>query len=187
MVELIREFKPTTVITMDPKNMENEENADHRLVAMTGFEAAAIAAYPNVFRDQFEDSGITQHFVSRVLFYMSPDPDLFINIKGDPLKIKIKMGLIYHSQLELMLYEIDQRIKNMGFHFELLDAPPENIWKTFCQSIATENAKLADLYYQKHPELAPEIKPKSADAFRLHFLGTVEKIRGFLPKEYLQM
>ncbi len=82
MINLIREIKPTTVITIDPKNLENEENPDHRIVAMTGFESAAMAAYPNVFREDWEENGLEPHFVSRMLFYMTPEPNVFVDISG---------------------------------------------------------------------------------------------------------
>ena len=68
MIQLIREVKPTTVVTIDPKNMENEENPDHRIVAIEGFEAAAMAAYPHVYREDWEKSEVSPHFVSRMLF-----------------------------------------------------------------------------------------------------------------------
>ncbi len=186
MVQLIRTFKPVTVITMDPKNMENEENADHRLVAITGFEAAALAAYPNVFKDQFKKTGVSQHFVSRLLFYMPPEPNLFVNIEGKPLEMKIGMGLQYPSQLKLMVEEIDKRLRNMDLDPEILDMTPEDLWRMVCEFMAEETAKYAAVYYQQHPEQMPDHLPEAADAFRLYFLGAVEKLREYLPDECLR-
>ena len=184
MVGLIRKFKPMTVITMDPKNMENEENGDHRLVAMTGFEAAAQAAYPNVFPEQLKNDKLNQHFVSRLLFYMTPEPNAFVDISGDPIELKIKIGTIYTSQLELMTTEINQRLKTMGLTPDLTDIPLEELWKTVCESNAEEMAQMAKSYFNVHVELAPHIPLLMAEGFRIYYLGVVEKLSGYLPKEW---
>ncbi len=63
MVRLIRKFKPAAVVTMDPKNCADKENQDHKLIAVTGLEAAAMTAYSNVLREQFDEHGINQHFL----------------------------------------------------------------------------------------------------------------------------
>jgi LmbE family N-acetylglucosaminyl deacetylase len=174
MVRLIRNFKPVTVITIDPKNRENEENVDHRLVAMTGFEAAAMAAYPNVFKDQFEEQGVDQHFVSRVLFYMSPDPDTFIDISEGLLEKKIQLGLIYDSQLELMLTEARKRLGPLNIYFPALELPKETIWANFCRVLAVATANECKKKYPKRKNI------QYAEEFRLKYLGVLDKIRDFL-------
>jgi len=176
MIWLIRKFKPITVVTLDPKNIENEENMDHKLVAMTGFEAAAMAAYPNVFREQFDEEGVDQHFVSRVLFYMSPEPDVFINITGEPLEKKIKLGFIYDSQLDLMLTESKERLKSMNVEIPLFNLSKEKIWPGICRELAAENAKAC---LEKYPKNAPI---QHAEAFRLKYLGVLDKVKDLFPK-----
>jgi LmbE family N-acetylglucosaminyl deacetylase len=186
MVCLIRKFRPITVITMDPRNMLNEENPDHRLVAMTGFEAAALAAYPNKYSEQFKEVGVDQHFVSRVLFYMTPDPDTFVDIKGEPLGLKKKIGSIYKSQLDLMIGEIDIRLRNMGLNPGVLDEiDPMDLWESVCDSMGKERAQQAAVYYKKNPAATPRVPLEYAEAFRLIFLGAVEKVRNYLPKELI--
>ncbi len=182
MITLIRTFKPTTVVTMDPKNLLMEENPDHRAVASVGFEAAAMAAYPNVFREQLEQ-GLTQHFVSRILFYMSPEPNVFVEISGDPLEMKKKIGAVYESQLELMIGETDARLRNLGLDPELMEVPPMSLWEAVCESSAQDHAEEANLFYKNHPDLAPRVPFEYAEAFRLYYLGAVEKLRSLLPKE----
>ncbi len=179
MVNLIRIIKPTTVITMDPRNNLNEENPDHRIVAMTGFEAAALAAYPNMQKEK----GIKNHFVSRILFYTTPEPNLFIDIKGNPIKIKKKIGSIYKSQLELMFTELKNRILNLGYIPDLDKIDIEDLWGMICESNAKDTAMIANKYYNNHPEISPNIKFRKAEAFRIYFPGVVEKIKDILPKE----
>jgi N-acetylglucosamine malate deacetylase 1 len=175
MISLIRKFKPATVVTMDPKNCDNEENPDHKLVAATGFEAAAMAAYPNVFREQFDEAGIDQHFVGRMLYYMSPEPDLFIDISGRPLEKKIELGFIYSSQLDLMMHEAKERLKTLGTDFPLFDLSKEQLWPIMCTGIA---ANTASEFNRKNPD-KPAIE--HAEAFRLQYLGIVDKIKDMLP------
>jgi LmbE family N-acetylglucosaminyl deacetylase len=194
MIRLIRKFKPATVVTMDPKNCDNEENPDHKLVAVTGLEAAAMAAYPNVFREQFDEPDIHQHllfasslrsktrctsphFVGRMLYYMSPEPDLFIDISGRSLERKIELGFIYASQLELMMHEAKERLKTLGTDFALFDLPKEQLWPMMCAEIAADTASE---FNKKHPD-RPAIQ--HAEAFRLQYLGIVDKIRAFLPEK----
>lgn len=186
MVRLIRRIKPHTVVTMDPKNIHNEENPDHRIVAMTGFEAAAFAAYPNFLREQIEsDDQVDQHFVSRVLFYMSPEPNVFIDIGGEIMEKKKEIGKIYRSQLKLMVHEIDARLRNMGLDPEVLELEYEDLWETLCESIGKEVAAEGNKFYQKNPELSPRVPLEFAESMRLYYLGIVEKLRDFLPKELL--
>jgi LmbE family N-acetylglucosaminyl deacetylase len=175
MIRLIRKFKPATVVTMDPKNWDNEENPDHKLVATTGLEASAMAAYPNVFREQFDEQGINQHFVGRMLYYMSPEPDMFIDITGEPLEKKIKLGFIYSSQLALMMHEAKERLKTLGIDFPLFDLPKEQLWPMMCAEIASD---IAGLNNKRHPDRQPL---EHAESFRLQYLGIIDKIRGMLP------
>ncbi|HDP80816.1 MAG TPA: hypothetical protein ENN21_08235 [Spirochaetes bacterium] len=175
MVRLIRKYRPVTVVTMDPKNRDNEENADHRLAAMTGFEAAAVAAYPNVFREQFDEEGVTPHFSARVLHYMSPEPDYFVDIAGEFIGKKIELGLIYGSQLELMLTEARERLAVMGLRSDLFELPPEVIWPEMCREIAAESVALHNRRYPDRPPM------EHAEAFRLQYLGVVDKLRGLIP------
>lgn len=176
MVHLIRKYKPVTVITVDPKNVQNEENVDHRLVAMTGFEAAALAAYPNVFRKQLSEEGVDQHFVSRVLFYMTPEPDTFVDIEGVPLEKKIELGLIYDSQLNLMQTEGIKRLEPLEVEFPAFKLPKEKVWPTICKEIAKEAAKICKKLHPKRRNI------RFAEAFRLKYLGVVDKLRDMLPK-----
>ncbi len=194
MIRLIREFKPATVVSMDPKNAENEENPDHKLVAITALEASAMAAYPNVFREQFDEPDIHQHlffasglrsetgcsrphFVGRMLYYMTPEPDVFIDISGEPLAKKIELGLIYSSQLDLMMTEAKQRLKTLGTTFPLFDMPKEELWPLICAEIASSTAAE---YLRKYPE---KTGITQAESFRLQYLGIVDKIRAFLPEK----
>lgn len=200
MIRIIRRFKPTTVVTMDPQNFLMEENPDHRTVALTSFEASAMAAYPNVFRDQFEDKDISPHFVSRILFYMSPEPNIFIDIAGDPLETKKNIGGIYKSQLDLMMGEIDSRLYNLNWSMksmlERMDPQlsglignPAALWYVICESSAIQTANEAALCSKSHATETPvsQGKLEFAEAFRLYFLGAVEKLRPFLPKELLSI
>jgi LmbE family N-acetylglucosaminyl deacetylase len=174
MIRLIRLFKPSTVVSMDPKNCENEENPDHKLVAVTGLEAAAMAAYPNVFREQFEEPSITRHFTGRMLYYMSPEPDLFVDISGEPLKKKIELGLAYGSQLELMITEAKERLKTLARDLPLFEIPREQLWPMMCEIIASDTA---DMHNRIHPELSPL---NHAESFRLQYLGIVDKLKSML-------
>lgn len=175
MIRLIRIFRPTTVVTMDPRNQFDEENPDHRLVAITGFEASAMAAYPNVFRQHFEEPGARQHFVSRVLFYMTPAPDLFIDISGEPINKKIQLGRVYDSQLDLMIHEAKQRLAGMGDAFPMFDLPKEILWPEMCKAIAAETATAQSAIFPDTPKM------EYAEAFRLQYLGIVHKIKDMLP------
>ena len=170
MIGLIREVRPVTVVTMDPRNEPNEENPDHRAAAVAGLEAAALAAYPNHLPGQGP-----QHFVSRVLCYMSPAPDTFMDISGAPFDAKVDAGLAYDSQLELMLTEARERLAGLGAAPELLSLPPDQIWPAMCRGIAEEAAALCR-------EALPEAQHVTlAEAFRTQYPGVVDKIRTFLP------
>jgi LmbE family N-acetylglucosaminyl deacetylase len=175
MIRLIRKIKPATVVTMDPKNCENEENPDHKVIAATALEAAAMAAYPNVIRSHFNEPGLERHFVGRMLYYMSPQPDVFIDITGEPFEKKVELGFAYPSQLELMRYEAKERLKTIGLDFPLFDLPKGMLWPVMCAEIAAETARL---HNRKHPDKKPV---KHAEAFRLQYLGIIDKIRELLP------
>jgi LmbE family N-acetylglucosaminyl deacetylase len=179
MIRLIRKFKPATVVTMDPKNTENEENPDHKLVAITALEASAMAAYPNAFREHFDEHAIGQHFVGRMLYYMSPESDVFIDISGEPLAKKIELGLIYSSQLDLMMTEAKERLKTLGTTFPLFEIPGEDLWPLICTDIASSTAAECQ---RKYPDKSGITH---AESFRLQYLGIVDKIRGFLPGDLL--
>jgi LmbE family N-acetylglucosaminyl deacetylase len=193
MVKLIRQFKPTTVVTMDPLNINMEENPDHRLVAMTGFEAAAMAAYPialpNVLqkKEPFPIEDLQSHHVARVLFYMSPQPNVFVDIGGEYLEKKQKMGGIYRSQLTMMIGEVDSRLRMLGLDPEVTEVSPQDLWDAVCESSAKGHAEEALAFYKTHPQLAPRVYPSHAEAFRLYYLGAVEKLRDLLPKELLTL
>jgi LmbE family N-acetylglucosaminyl deacetylase len=174
MIRLIRKFRPATVVSMDPKNCENEENPDHKLAAVTGLEAAAMAAYPNVFREQFDEPGILPHFVGRMLYYMSPEPDVFIDISGEPLQKKIQLGFIYSSQLDLMMNEAKGRLKTLGMNSPLFDLSKEELWPLMCEAIASETAEKINAENPDMPGM------ERSEAFRLQYLGVVDKIRGML-------
>lgn len=175
MIKLIRKFKPATVVTMDPKNAENEENPDHKLVAVTALEASAMSAYPNVFREQFDEPGVDQHFTGRMLYYMSPEPDIFIDISGEPLAKKIELGFVYSSQLDLMLTEAHERLKTLGMDFPLSGLPKEQLWPLMCKEISADTASSGLKKYPDQPEM------EHAESFRLQYLGIVDKIKGMLP------
>jgi LmbE family N-acetylglucosaminyl deacetylase len=185
MILLIRQVRPTTVITMDPKNIPLEENPDHRAVASVGFEATAMAAYPNVMRDQFEKYQVSPHFTARILFYMTPDPNVFVDISGDPFDKKKVLGTFYPSQLELMITEADARLRTLGLDPELKEVPNKDLWEAVCESSANEHAQEGMQFYKTHPHLAPRVPLQYAEAFRLCYLGSVEKLRDLLPKSLL--
>lgn len=178
MIKLIRTFKPVTVVTMDPKNWPNEENPDHRLAAMTGFEAAAMSAYPNVFRKQFAEKTVRQHFVSRVLFYTTPEPDTFIDIGGEPFERKVRMALAYPSQLQLMEDEARRRLAGIGQDFPLSNLPVEQIWSRVCRAMAE---KAASEYTKQYPGRK---RMRLAEAFRMKYPGVVDKLQGVFPKSF---
>lgn len=193
MVRLIRKFKPTTVVTMDPLNINMEENPDHRLVAMTGFEAAAMAAYPIALPMIFRNDQLVKkedhecHQVARVLFYMSPEPNVFMDVGGEPMDIKKKLGGIYKSQLQMMINEVDARLRQLGLNPEVKEQNPQDLWDNVCEGYAKGHATEALQFYKTNPDLAPRVYPEFAEAFRLYYLGAVEKLRNFLPKELLTL
>jgi hypothetical protein len=52
--------------------------------------------------------------------------------------------------------------------------------------MAEEAAKAGNTYYAQpqHKGIAPRIKFTQAEAFRMQYLGAMEKIHEYLPKEY---
>jgi LmbE family N-acetylglucosaminyl deacetylase len=193
MVRLIKKVKPTTVVTMDPLNINMEENSDHRSVAMTGFEAAAMASYPDAIGNAVNNPQLINandrdvHHVSRVLFYMSPNPNVFVDVGGELMDKKKTVGCIYKSQLKMMIEEVDARLRPLGLDPEIKDVNFEELWSGVCESYAKAHASEAAAYYKTHPNLAPRVYPEFAEAFRLYYLGAVEKLRDLLPKELLTL
>ncbi|MBD3185384.1 hypothetical protein GF325_01040 [Candidatus Bathyarchaeota archaeon] len=183
LIRKIREFKPDTVITFDIAD-SHEENPDHRLLARVGLQAASFAAYPLVHPEQLEE-GLEPHFVARVLLTPTREPNLFVDISGSPLEKKIKAGAAYSSQLELMVTEMEKRLETIGLNPDLDDISYEELWETVCESMAGDTAKEARAFHEIHQDIAPRIKPEHAEAFRMQYLGAVEKIRDFLPKRCL--
>ncbi|MFC1474889.1 PIG-L deacetylase family protein, partial [bacterium] len=175
MIKLIRTFRPTTVVTMDPKNILNEENPDHKMVATTGFEAAALSQHPHLFPEQYKEDNVEQHYVSRILFYTTPEPDTFIDISGEPFEIKSKMALAYESQFELLMTEARERLAGIGVELEIFNMPPKSIWPQMCRSMAEAAAvQCRDMF--------PERKNVDlAEAFRLQYPGVVHKLKSLLP------
>ncbi len=177
MVKLIRKVRPATVVTMDPRNQFDEENPDHRLVASVGFDAAAMAANPNVMREQFDDPEVSRHFVARVLFYMSPQPDVFIDIAGAPIDKKIELGLVYDSQLNLMMMEGEGRLAALGVESPIFSMPKDVVWPQVCNAIAADIATECVKMYPNRKNVV------LAEAFRLQYLGIVHKLKDMLPED----
>ncbi|MFX0103652.1 MAG: PIG-L deacetylase family protein [Candidatus Hodarchaeota archaeon] len=185
LIKEIREFRPDTVITFDQADIF-EENPDHRLLARVGTQAAAFSAYPLV-HPEHKKEGLEPHFVGRVLHAPTIRPNLYVDIGGEPLERKIKAGAAYKSQLHLMITEMDQRLRTMGLDPDLEDMAHEDLWEMVCESMAEETAKYAVEFYKENPELAPEKEIEHAEAFRMYFLGAVDKLRDYLPKELLTL
>jgi LmbE family N-acetylglucosaminyl deacetylase len=183
LIRSIREYKPDTVICFDPMNII-EENPDHKLLAQVVIEASSFAAYPLIHKEHMQQ-GLQPHFVSRVLMTPSPNPNVYVNIKGNPLKAKIKAGATYKSQLDLMFSELKIRMKNINVELPFINIDPEELWSTTCESEAKSIANEAMEFYKKNPKIAPEIPLEFAESFRMCYLGVIEKIRSYLPKECL--
>lgn len=186
--ELIREvrtYRPDTVICFDPADV-HEENPDHVMLARVALEAAAFAAYPLVHPEHAEQD-LDPHYVARMLMTPTPAPDLFVDITGPPLEKKMDAGAAYPSQLDLMFSEIDQRLRTLGLDPDLADIGHEALWRSVCESMATETAQHAREFYQHHPDRAPRVPPDHAEGFRLYFFGALGRVSGLLPKEYLTL
>lgn len=183
LIREIRAFKPDTVITFDIADVF-EENPDHRLLARVGLQAAAFAAYPLVHPEHKQD-GLQPHFVARVLLTPTRDPNVFVDIEGDPLERKKAAGGAYASQLELMITELERRLRTLGMNPDLAGVDHADLWDTVCESMAEETGKVATQFYHAHKDIAPKVPMQHAEAFRMQYLGAVEKVREFLPKECL--
>ena len=75
----------------------------------------------------------------------------------------------------------------MGLDPDLDDMRHADLWETVCESMAEETAKYAKDFYEENPELAPEKEIELAEAFRMYFLGAVDKLRDYLPRELLTL
>jgi len=53
--------------------------------------------------------------------------------------------------------------------------------------MAEETAKASVVFYAQHKQIAPRIKLTLAEAFRMQYLGAMEKIHDYLPKDYLTL
>jgi len=183
LIREIREFQPDSVITFDIADIF-EENPDHQLLARVGLQAASFAAYPLIHPEQLQD-GLKPHFVARVLLAPTKQPNVFVDLDDESLNKKKAAGKAYKSQLALMFTELDQRSRAMGLNPALDDVTPGDLWDSVVDSWAEETAKAANLYYAQHKDIAPRIKPMKAEAFRMQYLGAVEKVHDYLPQEYL--
>lgn len=172
MIELIRKIRPVTVVTLDPTHNMLEENPDHRATALCAFESAALAAHHTLYPEQFRD-GSQPHFVSRVLFYMTEFPTVFVDIAGDPIAAKTEAALEYASQLELLITDARRRLDGLGARLPLFDMPPPDIWRLMCRQIAEDTAAECISWN-------PEREIHLAEAFRLQYLGVIDKIKDFL-------
>lgn len=181
LIKEIRAFKPDTVVCFDIADVF-EENPDHRLLARLGLQAAAFAAYPLVHPEHLAAS-LEPHFVARVLLAPTRDPNLFVDIDGEPLERKKRAGAAYRSQLDLMVTELDKRLRVMGMDPDLASIDNSDLWESVCDSMAAEAAAAGNKYHAEHPGIAPKINLEKAEAFRMQFLGAVEKVREFLPRE----
>nr|MDO8083929.1 PIG-L family deacetylase [Candidatus Sigynarchaeum springense] len=182
LIREIREYKPDTVITFDIADVF-EENPDHRLLARVGLQAASFAAYPLVHPEQLRQ-GLKPHFTGRMLLAPTKQPNVYIEISGDPLEKKKAAGAAYKSQLDLMFSELKYRAETMGLKPDLDDLSPQDLWESVCESMAEETAMAGNEYYALHKDIAPRIKLMQAEAFRMQYLGAMEKIHEYLPKEY---
>jgi len=185
LIREIREFKPDTVITFDIADAF-EENPDHRLLARVGLQSASFAAYPLIHPEQLKD-GLKPHFTGRMLLAPTKQPNVFVDIAEEPLDKKKAAGGAYKSQLDLMFTELKFRAQTMGLEPDLDDISPQDLWESVCESMAEETAKASIAFYAQHKNIAPRIKLMFAEAFRMQYLGAMEKIHDYLPKEYLTL
>ncbi|HME53568.1 MAG TPA: PIG-L deacetylase family protein [Candidatus Lokiarchaeia archaeon] len=183
LIREIREFKPDTVITFDIADVF-EENPDHQLLARVGMQAASFAAYPLIHAEQLQD-GLNPHFVARLLLAPTRQPNAFIDIDGEPLDKQNEAAKAYKSQLALMVTELEQRSKTIGLVLPMNNATPEELWDNYADITAVETAKIANAYYAQHKAIAPHTRLLKAEAFRMQYLGAVEKARDLLPREFL--
>jgi LmbE family N-acetylglucosaminyl deacetylase len=172
MMELIRRIRPVTVVTLDPTHNMMDENPDHRATALCAFESAALAATHTLYPGQLSQD-VQPHFVSRVLFYMSEFPTVFVNIEGAPLDAKLAAGLEYASQLELLATDARRRLAGLGAHLPLFDMPPGDIWRMMCRQIAEDMAAECVAW-------DPARDIQFAEGLRMQYLGIVDKIKDFL-------
>ncbi|MBD3353319.1 MAG: hypothetical protein GF364_17695 [Candidatus Lokiarchaeota archaeon] len=185
IIKQIREYKPDTIICFDPSNVF-EENPDHSLLSKVTIEASSFAAYPLVHKEHIEE-GLEPYFVSRILMTPTSHPNMFVNIAEEPLEKKKLAGAAYQTQLDLMITEIKQRLRNAGLDPDLDDIDREDLWFNVCESDAKSCARESRKYYQNHPKLAPRVPLEYAESFRMCFLGAVEKIKSYLPKECFEL
>jgi LmbE family N-acetylglucosaminyl deacetylase len=195
IIRQIREFKPDTIICFDPSNVF-EENPDHKTLAQIVTEASSFAAYPLVNKEHLSE-GLKPHFVSRILMAPTNHPNVYVDIEGEPLEKKKIAGKIYKSQLDLMSTELKFRLQNIGFDvteiFQQLTGskmesiPMELLWEIVSESDAKTTAIESGEFYKKFPNLAPSKPLNHAESFRLCYLGVLEKIRSYLPKECLTL
>ncbi|MBN2149941.1 MAG: PIG-L family deacetylase [Candidatus Lokiarchaeota archaeon] len=182
LIREIREYKPDTVVTFDIADVF-EENPDHRLLARLGLQAASFAAYPLVHPEQLEQ-GLEPHFTGRMLLAPTKQPNVFVEISNEPIDKKKAAGAAYKSQLDLMFSELKFRARTMGLKPDLDDIEPQDLWESVCESMAEEAARAGNEYYEQHGDISPRLKLIQAEAFRMQYLGAMEKIHEYLPREY---
>jgi hypothetical protein len=102
---------------------------------------------------------------------MSPQPDTFVNIEGEAIDARVRAGLCYASQLDMLLFEARSRAAALGQNLEILNTPPEILWPEICKAMAAGAAQIAQ---QQGHEM------QLAESFRTQYLGILEKLRGFL-------
>ncbi len=101
LVKFVRKLKADRVVTFDPW-VAYEVHPDHLIVARMAAEAAAFAAFPLLYTEQFKE-GVEPYECSEVWFMglLGHKPNYFVDISST-LEKKIESALKYEATLELL-------------------------------------------------------------------------------------
>ena len=101
LVKFVRKMKADRVVTFDPW-VAYEVHPDHLIVARMAAEAAAFAAFPLLYTEQFKE-GVEPYECSEVWFMglLGHKPNYFVDISST-LEKKIESALKYEATLELL-------------------------------------------------------------------------------------
>jgi len=101
LVKFVRKMKADRIVTFDPW-VAYEVHPDHLIVARMAAEAAAFAAFPLLYTEQFKE-GVEPYECSEVWFMglLGHKPNYFVDISST-LEKKIESALKYEATLELL-------------------------------------------------------------------------------------
>ncbi len=142
LIRAIRTFRPVIVLSFDPAFLE-DENPDHRVVAVATADAAWASAYPT-FHPDHRDYGLEPHTVQGCYYFTREFVRGETVVDIEPvLDRKVRAVVAHRTMMRSMLLDHKARMRRCGFRAPGLEAMSLDDYDAYWNGLVRAAAALA--------------------------------------------